>query len=255
MGCLMLGRGIALVLCFCSTLLFSSLHAEPTSPRDLARLHYQAGRAHLERGEFAEAIREFETGYKIKPLPLFLYNIAQVERVAGQTQRALEDYERYLKAEPSAPDRADVERWIALLRQSLREAPTPAPPATAAEPADGGAEPATTNPAGAPLDGGAEAATNPPPAGATPTPANGDVTPPSARVPLTAPNAAISAPEAAAPRHPPEKQSRRKLWIAVGTVGGVLVVGAVVTAIAVTLGGGNGVPSGYNNWGALDYHH
>jgi hypothetical protein len=300
----MLGRRIALVVFICNGS-FSSLHAEQTSPRNLAKTHYQLGRAHLERGEFADAIREFETGYKLKPLPLFIYNIAQVERVAGQTQKALEDYERYLNAEPRAPDRAEVERWIALLRQRLQEAPTPAnpaPPATAAEPnpAPGGegaavnpaatsslpagataaphggseaANPAATSPPSAGAtpspDEGSEAAnaaaTNPPSAGATPppaaaraTPAAADATPPSVRVPLTAPSAAVSAPGSVAlpQRHHAETRSRRKLWITVGAVGGVLVLGAVVTAIAVSVSsGGSGVPSGYNNWGAVDYHH
>jgi hypothetical protein len=275
----MLGRRIALVVFICNSS-FSSLHAEQASPRNLAKIHYQTGRAHLERGEFADAIREFETGYKLQPLPLFIYNIAQVERVAGQTQKALEDYERYLKAEPHAPERADVERWIALLRQSLQGAPTPAnpaPPSTTAEPtpAPGGdgasANPAATNPPSAGAtpspDGGSEAAnpaaTNPPPAGASPPPAAAratpaDATPSSLRVPLTAPSAAVSAPGSVALplRHHPETPSRRKLWITVGAVGGVLVVGAVVTAIAVSVsGGGSGVPSGYNNWGAVDYHH
>jgi hypothetical protein len=273
----MLGRRIALVVFVCSSLFssFSSLHAEPTSPEILAKIHYRTGRAHLERGEFAEAILEFETGYKLKPLPLFIYNIAQVERVAGETQKAIADYERYLKAEPHAPERAEVEGWIALLRQRLQEAPPPAsaaPPATAAEPAPAPGEAAnptatSPSPAGAtpaPSGEAANPATNPPPAGttaapsaATATPAAAEASPPSLRVPLTAPGAAVSAPGAAGLtlRHQPDTRSRRKLWITVGTVGGVLVVGAVVTAIAVTVSGGGGVPSGYHNWGALDYHH
>jgi tetratricopeptide (TPR) repeat protein len=96
----------------------TAAHAE-RSATEVAKAHYALGCAHLDRGEYADAAREFEAGYRLKPLPLFLYNIAQVERLGGHAPEALTYYERYLAAEPNAIERPEVEHWITLLRTSL----------------------------------------------------------------------------------------------------------------------------------------
>jgi tetratricopeptide (TPR) repeat protein len=93
-----------------------------------SRAHYQLGREHLDLREYDEAIREFEIGYQLKPLPLFLYNIAQVAYTAGEKQKALDNYQRYLKANPRAPERAQVNARIEELESALAAAPPPTPP-------------------------------------------------------------------------------------------------------------------------------
>jgi hypothetical protein len=93
----------------------------------LSRAHYEAGLARFNAGNFEEAVREFELGYQLRALPLFLFNIAQAARRAGQLQKALDHYERYLQEQPAASERAEVELRIAQLRAQLAAAAPPAP--------------------------------------------------------------------------------------------------------------------------------
>src|SRR6185369_10531348 len=50
----------------------------------------------------AEARAEFEAGYDLQPLPLFLFNAAQAARRAGERARALELYKRFVAADPES---------------------------------------------------------------------------------------------------------------------------------------------------------
>jgi tetratricopeptide (TPR) repeat protein len=175
-----------------------------------SRAHFGLARSHLELKEYAAAIREFEIGYQYKPLPLFLYNIAQVAVLEGKRSMALDYFQRYLQTSPKARERDEVTRKIAELKSSLAADPEPPPEAAAAA----SAPPPSVSPRDAP------------------SPAVG--------------TAALTA-ETEAPPPPPKKKSN-KAWVAVGIVGGVLVIGAAV-AIGLTQATHN--DSGYNDWGTL----
>jgi tetratricopeptide (TPR) repeat protein len=171
-----------------------------------SRAHFELARAHLQLREYDAAIREFEIGYQFKPLPLFLYNIAQVAVLENKRSMAVEYFQRYLQASPRAPERADVNRRLDELKRSLAANPEPPPPPDEPTPAPTAV---AANPAAA-VDSGADLSTT------------------------------RSAP-------PPKKKSN-KGWIALGVIGGVLVIGAAV-AIGVTQSVHN--DSGYNDWGTL----
>src|SRR5262245_34583792 len=74
-----------------------------------ARSHFAIGQGHYRLGNFAEAIESFQAGYRLKPLPLFLFNIAQAARKSARFEMALDYYVQYLEREPSrsAPQRAE----------------------------------------------------------------------------------------------------------------------------------------------------
>jgi tetratricopeptide (TPR) repeat protein len=93
-----------------------------------SRAHFALGREHLELREYDEAIHEFEVGYQLKPVPLFLYNIAQVAYIAGKRQKALDNYRLYLKVSPRAAERALVNDRIDELERAIAAEPPPAPP-------------------------------------------------------------------------------------------------------------------------------
>jgi hypothetical protein len=205
-------------LCICVGL----AHADPPPPES-ARAHFAAGRKHVARQEYDAAIHEFELCYRLKPSAVFLFNIGQVARQAGETLRALDAFEAYLRESPRAVDRVDVERWIVALREAAeheraaRGPDKPAPPPSAV------------------------ALTAPPPS-STPAPAT------SATATATA-TPATTALTASPPPAPP-RRSRKTLWIALGSVGGALVLGGVATAIAVSARGSS-TPAGYNTLGSL----
>jgi tetratricopeptide (TPR) repeat protein len=103
----------------------SSLRADETGgdacppPRTLKKCG-ELGERYFQSGQYPQAIEAFRQAYVLKPVPLFLYNIAQAHRLTGQGEDAIRIYERFLQEDPKTPFRADVERHLAELR-SLKE--------------------------------------------------------------------------------------------------------------------------------------
>jgi tetratricopeptide (TPR) repeat protein len=160
---------------------------------------------HLE--DYDKAIGEWEAGYRIKLAPQFLYNIAQAYRVSKRPEKALAFYQKYLKLEPRASNRTEVERHIAALT-------------TIVESQKQAAERPSTQPM--PLKGGEGA----PPSGSTTT------APATTAAPLTA-TASESTGRADLTASGPVRDrpvyKKAWFWAVIGT-------GAVVAAGAVTLG-------------------
>jgi tetratricopeptide (TPR) repeat protein len=113
---------------------------------DSATAHdaYDKGMAHFHLEEYDAAIEEWERGFRAKPAPEFLYNIAQAYRLSKRPEKALSFYQKYLRVAPEAKNRDEVERQMKTQQEvidkqkSAAEAPpqgtlpTPAPPPTSA---------------------------------------------------------------------------------------------------------------------------
>jgi tetratricopeptide (TPR) repeat protein len=88
-----------------------------------AKKHYTRGMAHYNLDEFDRAVEEFQAGYRLKPDPVFLYNVAQSYRRAKKPEQALTFYEKYLHAtDGNPPNRAEVEQRIKDLRKLIKDA-------------------------------------------------------------------------------------------------------------------------------------
>jgi tetratricopeptide (TPR) repeat protein len=81
-----------------------------------ARARYNAGMAHFQLGEWEKAIGEWQEGFRVAPMPQFLFNIAQAYRGSKKPDRAITFYEKYLRMDPSAPNRYQVRKTIDALR-------------------------------------------------------------------------------------------------------------------------------------------
>jgi tetratricopeptide (TPR) repeat protein len=178
-------------------------HAKPVpDPRvDQARQHYDSGLAHFNLREFKEAIEDFEAGYRLKPDPVFLYNLGQAHRLAQNPEQALYFYRAYLRTSDDPPNRAEVEERIATLEKLI------------AEKRDLTRPPDHTIPPGEQATPPVEKPVQPPPA------------------------TAVAAPVAAAPMvaAPPRRTPIYKKWWFWTIIGGVVVAGAVVgIAVGVT---------------------
>ena len=184
--------------------------------------HYETGMAHFQLEEWDQAVEEWEAGFRLKPAPEFLYNIAQAYRLSKRPEKALSFYRKYLNMNPKAANRLEVERHLKALQKIVDEQSRTA-----------------TSPPTQPLETRKSLPTPP-----TPPPV---VEPPVAPAPAPAPVAQPApAPEPQAAsiaattveKAPEKKPITKKGWFW-GVVGGavVLVAGAVV--VGVLLGGGD----------------
>ncbi len=67
----------------------------------------ELGERYYQSGQYALSIQAFRQAYVLKPLPIFLYDMAQAHRLAGQTDEAIQLYERYLREDPGAQQKAE----------------------------------------------------------------------------------------------------------------------------------------------------
>jgi iron complex outermembrane receptor protein len=107
-------------------LLTSISHAAEDDRPRLAAQKFESGMAHYHLQEWDEAIAAWQAGFRIKPAPEFLYNIAQAYRLSKRADKALQYYETYLRMEPKAPNRADIEKHMAALRKLITQQQTTA---------------------------------------------------------------------------------------------------------------------------------
>jgi len=86
-----------------------------------AQKRYEAGMASYHLEEYEKEIEEWEAGYRLKPAPQFLYNIAQAYRLSKRPDKALSFYQKYLKLAPRAANRAEVERHVETLTRVVEQ--------------------------------------------------------------------------------------------------------------------------------------
>lgn len=103
----------------------------PDEDRVEGRRRFQKGEEAFARGQFTEAMREYEAGYHLTRLPGFLINIAHCHRLSGDLRRARGYYRKYLLVAPTTPRRAEVEEIITDLDRGIAadeaEGPTGGP--------------------------------------------------------------------------------------------------------------------------------
>jgi tetratricopeptide (TPR) repeat protein len=129
--------------------LTSPLAAAAAGTEKEARALFQRAEMSFNLGKFPEALTDYQAAYEAKPLPGFLFNIAQCYRNMGNYERARFFYRRYLALEPRTSNRRLVEDLIAemtrlLDKQAANAAVAPAP--TSTSPADAATTPATSDP-------------------------------------------------------------------------------------------------------------
>ena len=72
-------------------------------------------------GRFADAVALLRQSYALKKEPVLLYNLGRAYEALGDRTSAADAYEAFLQAQPTAQDRAGLERRIATLRREVAE--------------------------------------------------------------------------------------------------------------------------------------
>ena len=93
-------RRLALLLVLWPALAFADDEKPAPSPEisknPAVNEHFHAGLDAYRSGDYATASREFETAYKMDPVPTLLFTWAQSEREAGNCDKAMPLYKKYL---------------------------------------------------------------------------------------------------------------------------------------------------------------
>jgi tetratricopeptide (TPR) repeat protein len=91
------------------------------APTDRAKTLYAEGNQHFNLNEMAQALELYKRAYRIKPLPAFLFNIAQCYRKLGNHQEAINMYQAYLVGVPDASNKEMVESLINESKTAIAE--------------------------------------------------------------------------------------------------------------------------------------
>ena len=113
------------------------VEAQRRSARDRsaqANVRYEEGKAAYDGGDFDRAIELWRKGYELKDDPVFLYNIAQAYRQKGDYPRAIFYYKAYVREEPRARNRAEVEARVGELEKLVEAAERATDPPPAKDP-------------------------------------------------------------------------------------------------------------------------
>jgi tetratricopeptide (TPR) repeat protein len=98
-------------------------HADDPAEK-AAKRHYERGQKLYNLQKFDEALEQYQKAFEAKPLPGFLFNIAQCQRNLGDYEAAIFSYKKFLQLEPESDKREKVEALIEELEQKTAEGDT-----------------------------------------------------------------------------------------------------------------------------------
>jgi tetratricopeptide (TPR) repeat protein len=95
--------------------------AKKIAPEALARSreHFRKGLAAHDAGRWDEAAAEYRAAYDEAPLPELLFDLAQVQRLAGDRPRAVASYRAYVAIAPEGVAAEEARRWEAALEADI----------------------------------------------------------------------------------------------------------------------------------------
>lgn len=98
-----------------------ALAAESPAVEEQARARFSEGNLAYDVGDFGKALKSFSEAYRLKPLPGFLFNMAQCHRQLGQFSRAAFFYRRYLSLVPDTASAPVVRELVQEMEARARE--------------------------------------------------------------------------------------------------------------------------------------
>jgi tetratricopeptide (TPR) repeat protein len=94
--------------------------AQNASDHDLAVALFNHSDLAYKHGDFRGAVSDLEKAYSLEHEPILLYNLGRAYEGLGDLKRAIDAFDRYLKAKPDAEDRGAIEARLAMFRQELQ---------------------------------------------------------------------------------------------------------------------------------------
>jgi tetratricopeptide (TPR) repeat protein len=93
-------------------LLALALQAAPASTTDEAKALFKDGETAYNLGQFDVALQKYTDAYKLKPLPGFLFNMAQCHKQLGNYERAAFFFGRFVDTSPPKAPNVDVAKGL-----------------------------------------------------------------------------------------------------------------------------------------------
>ncbi len=94
--------------------------AQESDKNRKAREHYQQAEAYMNAGVYDLAAKEYRKGYKLQPTRhAFLFNIGLAHKNAGEQEKALNAFERFLEKAPNSKRAAEARAHIVALRRAI----------------------------------------------------------------------------------------------------------------------------------------
>jgi hypothetical protein len=94
---------------------------QESDDRAEGRRRFDAGEQLFKHGDYAQALVEYEAGYRLTRLPGFLINIAHCHRLSGDLRKARAFYRKYLLVVPTSNRKTEVEDIIRKLDEAVAE--------------------------------------------------------------------------------------------------------------------------------------
>ncbi|MBU0552849.1 PEGA domain-containing protein [Myxococcota bacterium] len=107
-------RGLLFALALWPALVVAGEGAE--AENSTADAAYSAGVEHFKARQFKDAILEFNKAYRANPHPILVFNMARCFEELKNYEAAVDFYQKYLKMNPEAADKAQVEESITTLK-------------------------------------------------------------------------------------------------------------------------------------------
>jgi tetratricopeptide (TPR) repeat protein len=112
-----------LAVCLLLFAFVRAAHADDPAEKASKR-HYERGQKLYNLQKFEEALEQYQKAFDAKPLPGFLFNIAQCQRNLGDYEAAIFSYKKFLQLDPESEKREKVEALIEELEQKTAEGDT-----------------------------------------------------------------------------------------------------------------------------------
>lgn len=113
-------KNCAWSLCALALLWCSVSSADPAADKQ-AKAKFVAAQAAYDVGQFDKALDLYGAAYNLKPLPAFLFNMAQCHKQLANYERALFFYRRFLAQAPRGTDTETVEQLIVAMEKKQAE--------------------------------------------------------------------------------------------------------------------------------------
>lgn len=115
-----IGKILLLTVSFVALPLFISNSASAQDNAALVKSHYEVGQAYYDQGRYQDAIKEFEEAYRLSQRPALLFNIAQAYERMGKLDKVQEYLKRCLAA-PNIKNRQAIEERLKNIEERLRQ--------------------------------------------------------------------------------------------------------------------------------------